>query len=431
MADILYERILADGLVALLSFGTMKASGILCAYALLVASFDVTASDFIVADFGAKGDGLTKDTTAIQRAVDAAGAAGGGRVVLGRGTYLSGTIFLADNVELHLLRDARLLASPNLADYNAPDAFPQNYSAPKENWCGKHLLVAVERTNVALTGEGTVDGNGRAFFNDATPKFVGSAGWRRGAYTAKDLTGEGRPGQLIEFVECRNVRVRDVRMVDTPSWGCFLYGCENVEVGGLRVDSPLTHLNTDGIDVDSCRHVRIGECVIRTGDDAVAVRGSPKHLKDASRICEDVVISNCDFSVSACGVRIGVGTGVIRGVLVSNVVVRTAGTAFNLQAVYGQSSGVDISDVAVVDCRVADSARAISVTGKPERKVRDVRFADLLLEENDILPQEKMVRLAEAERVTFDRVRLQRTGCPARPLTETDVAAQNAEFKVD
>ena len=151
-----------------------------------------TKANFDVRAFGAKGDGATMDTAAVQATLDACSRAGGGRVTVPPGTYLIGSIYLGDRTELHLESGATLLGSPNLADYNAPDAYPQNWGSKNEGWSAKHLILALEKKGVSITGRGVIDGNGRAFFDDK-PQFVGKVCWRNGGISARDDTHQGRP----------------------------------------------------------------------------------------------------------------------------------------------------------------------------------------------------------------------------------------------
>ena len=135
--------------------------------------------EFNVRDYGAVGDGVSKDTASLQKALDAA-TASGGRVVVPPGTYLTGSLWLKSRTELHLQRGAVLKASGDLADYNATDAYPQNWGSKSEGWCGKHLVLCLGQEDVAITGEGTVDGNGTVFF--APVSEAGTGGdfvWRR------------------------------------------------------------------------------------------------------------------------------------------------------------------------------------------------------------------------------------------------------------
>ena len=337
----------------------------------------LAAATHDVRSFGAKGDGRTKDTAAVQRALDAC-AGTGGRVVVPPGTYLIGSIFLGDATELHLEKGATLLGSPDLADYNAPDAYPQNWGSKNEGWSAKHLILAIEKKGMSITGGGTIDGNGRAFFDDK-PQFVGKVCWRDGGINARDYKHQGRPGQEIVFIECRDVSVRDVTFRDMSCWSCFFHGCENVTVGGVTVRNGPCNANTDGFDVDSCRNVRIGDCDIVTGDDAIAIRGSPARLKDPTKVCENVRVSNIVCRVSADGVRVGVGDGTIRDVRVSDMKIEHSGRGLHVQCCYGSKprKGVDISDVVFERIRIRDTAQAILVgAGSPRSKAKlgGIRF---------------------------------------------------------
>ena len=158
-----------------------------------------------ILDFGAIGDGKTLCTAQIQAAIDACAESGGGTVTVPAGRYLTGTIWLRSNVELHLCHASVLRGSDNLDDYNAEDAYEQNFSFPKEEqWVGKHLILAIECKNVALTGTGTIDGSADAFMGELEFKSVHT--WRAGIRFAKDKE-KFRPGQLICFVECEKVLV--------------------------------------------------------------------------------------------------------------------------------------------------------------------------------------------------------------------------------
>ena len=341
-----------------------------------------TAATFDVRDFGAKGDGAAKDTVAIQRALDACAKAGG-RVVVPPGTYLIGTVFLGDGTELHLQEGATLLGSPDLNDYNAADAYPQNFCSPREGWNAKHLILAVERRNVSITGRGAIDGNGRTFF-DSKPFRYGKICWRDGYCPVRGPRKEmGRPGQEIVFVECADVIVRDVIFRDMSCWSCLFHGCENVTVGGVTVRNGLRNMNTDGFDVDSCRNVRIGDCDITTGDDAIAIRGVPSYLKDKTKVCENIRVSNIVCRVSADGVRVGVGNGTIRNVRVSDMTIERAGRGLHVQCCYVKTKGnvavkgVDISDVTFERIKIRDVADAVLVgAGYPgsKAKLENIRF---------------------------------------------------------
>ena len=366
---------------------------------------------YSVKDFGAKGDGATKNTAAVQKALDAC-ARTGGRVTVPPGTYLIGSIYLGDGTELHLEKGATLLGSPDLNDYNAPDAYPQNWGSTNEGWSAKHLILALEKRHVAITGEGTIDGNGRAFFDDK-PSHFGTRGWRQGGINARGKRSEQRrPGQEIVFIECSDVEVRGVTFRDMSCWSCFFHGCENVTVGGVTVRNGIRNLNTDAFDVDSCRNVRIGDCDIVTGDDAIAIRGHPARLTDPTKVCENVRVSNIVCRVSADGVRVGVGNGTIRDVRVSNMRIESSGRGLHVQCCYGKPKegkkvGVDISDVTFENITIRDTAEAVCVTaGSPTStaKLKDIRFVNVTAE-SFMSPVICADGETTTENVTFDRCR--------------------------
>lgn len=296
-----------------------------------------------ITDRGAVPGGKVLSTAEIQRAIDDCNASGGGRVTVPPGVFLTGTIWLRDNVELHLEHGSVLKASADMNDYNALDAYPQNYGCDAEMWVGKHLIIAHETTGTAITGTGTIDGSGDAFYGepDIRPRYY----WKDGLALAKDPKVM-RPGQLVCFIECDDVTVRDVKLTNMPCWGLFLLGCENVTIQGLRVFNDKTHANTDGIDIDTCRHVTVSDCVIDTGDDAIAIRGcAHRVIKKKITACEYVTITNCTLASSACLFRVGVGQGTIRHVRASNLTLERGEAGMCFQTDFDGHGRVNIEDV--------------------------------------------------------------------------------------
>lgn len=300
---------------------------------------------YSVTEYGALADGKTLATAAIQRTIDACAAAGGGVVLIPDGTFLFGTIWLRSHVELRLSSGAVLLASPDLDDYNTEDAYPQNWGCPNEQWNASHLIIAHEVEDVAITGTGVIDGNGTVFFEepdyglaDGTPANAWRYyTWAEGFALAKDKT-RLRPGQAIAVIESRDVRLEDFTVRNVTCWACFLYGCDNVTVRGLRIKNPPYFVNTDGVDVDSCAHVTVFDCEIDTGDDAIAVRGSNARLKNNRKICEDVTVKNCRLASSSSAVRVGVGVGDIDGLTLSDLIITRGAVGVNLQGNWANGS---------------------------------------------------------------------------------------------
>ncbi len=309
-----------------------------------------------VVDFGAVADGKTLNTKAIQAAIDEC-AKTGGRVIVPTGTFVTGSIFLKSNVELHLTHGAVLKASGNLEDYNETSAYEQNSDCLGEEWLGKHLIMAIECQNVALTGSGTIDGNAEVYY--AEPKYYSEYYWRFGLALAKDKE-KLRPGQLVCFVECQNVIVEDVTMRNATCWSCFFHGCEYVRARGLRITNPKYAANTDGIDIDCCRYVTVSDCIINTGDDAIAIRCSSKRLKH-KQACEFVTITGCVLSSASNAFRIGVGYGEIRHVRVSDIVIEKSACAMGFSTTFDGNGEAFIQDVNFSNVSAADTCYPMSI----------------------------------------------------------------------
>lgn len=322
--------------------------------------------------FGATGDGLAKDTRPIQDAIDACAQSGGGTVIVPAGTYLCGTLYLRDHTTLHLEPGATIRGSPDLADYNTDDAYPQNLSSKEENWTGAHLLIALEARHVALTGMGTIDGNSAAFFEPPQPNRPGCS------------IKTQRPGQMICFVECSHVTIRDVHLINAPSWTLFLHGCESCVVSGIRIFNPRGTPTGDGLDIDSCRDVTVSDCIVRSSDDSITLRGHNARLKKPNRACENVVISNCILSSGTCGIRVGVGDGIVRNCRVSNCVLTDCRTGIHMISSFaarfegGDKKGCTIERIAFSDLTV-DAKMPFWILSGDSRtaSIRDVSFSRL------------------------------------------------------
>ena len=316
--------------------------------------------DFNIINYGAVADGVTLNTEFIQRAIDECSACGGGRVIVPAGTFLSGTIRMKSHVELHLERGAVLLASPYLDDYNDEDEYLQNFCYRDEEWCAKHLIIALECEDIAFTGEGVVDGNGAAFYTE--PIFFNRYIWRDGLALARDKE-RLRPGQLICIVESKDVRIENITVRDATSWCIFLHGCENATVTGVTVRNPSTYANTDGINIDACRGVSVTDCDIDTGDDAIPIRCNTKTLKNKDRICENITVKNCTLASSSSVFRFGIGNICrIRNVDISNIRVKRGGVCLQFMVSYARHVS-EFSDIKISSVTAEDVAYPIEIIG--------------------------------------------------------------------
>jgi hypothetical protein len=243
-----------------------------------------------VVDYGAVGDGHTVNTDALQKALDACAAAGGGVVRVPTGTFLTGTIALRDKETLALDAGATLLGSMRVQDYR-----PQ------------HLIVADGAKNVAIVGPGTVDGQGFAFWTKSTiltPGDLKKIHYARIHYWKHNAQ---RAGHLVVLSNCTNVRISNVTLQNADGWTCHLLNCDNVVVDGVRIRNPLHGPNTDGIDVDGSQDVAITNCDIVTGDDAVCLKNRLSHVA-YPHACKNVTISRCTLVSPTNGFKIGTET---------------------------------------------------------------------------------------------------------------------------
>jgi hypothetical protein len=290
-----------------------------------------------IRDFGAVGDGRTKNTAAIQRAIeDAAAAAGGGVVVVPAGRWLTGVLTLKSGVELHLDSGAVLLGSTHRADYGG-------------SLQASALLVAEGQHRIAVTGGGTIDGQGRELVEDVYRMLkegvLQDPDWQReNPWPLKRPNEHNRP-MIIQFTRCDSVRVDSIRLKDAACWVQTYTECAHLQLTGLRVQS-TAYWNNDGIDVVDCRDVRITGCDIDADDDGICLKSSNSALR-----CEHVLIAGCLVRSSASGIKFGTASyGGFRDITIRNVVIRdTYRSAIALESVDGGVlEDVTIQDIAAV-----------------------------------------------------------------------------------
>ena len=283
-----------------------------------------------VRDFGAKGDGAAKDTSAFQQALDRCSVLGGGEVLVPSGNYLTGAIALRSNTLLRLQENAVIIGTNDFAEYPVTQV----------RWEGKWipgrvgLLYAVGASNIGIVGPGRIVGN---------PELGGRP----------NAQNPLRHPALIEMIGCRNIRLEDFSTSYRLMWSIHPTNCEDVSIRGLNIRS--TGGNGDGIDIDSCRRVRIENCDIVSGDDCIAIKsGRGSEAYQLLQTCEDIVISNCTLadSIFAC---IGIGSetsGGIRNVRVEHCKFTEAKTfAFYIKTRVGR--GAFIEDIVGDDLDVS------------------------------------------------------------------------------
>lgn len=313
---------------------------------------------FNVADFGAKPDGTTKNSDAIRRAIAAAEQAGGGTVRFGKGTYLTGAVELRSKVALHLEKDATLLFSSDHADY--PVVLTRWEGTECMNYAG--LLYARDASDIAITGEGTIDGQGPAWWD-----------WRRhAAPTLKRLRELGdttddprsrvfgtpeaglRP-TLFEPVNCRRILLEGVTFTNSPFWTIHPIYCSDVTARDLKVLG--TGPNTDGLNPDSCTNVLIERCAFDTGDDCITIKsGRDKDGRRVGKPTEHVLVRDCTFKRGHGTVVIGSEmSGGVRNVHAENLV--AAGTDAGVRIKTRRGRGGVIENITYRNLKLTDMQR--------------------------------------------------------------------------
>lgn len=335
-----------------------------------------------VTDFGAVGDGVTDDTAAVQAAIEARAAAGGGRVVVpSGGTFRCGTVQLRSGIELHLEVNATLQASPDEALYTVrrqtgglSDGNPEEDSQPSIMF-----ITAEGCSDVSITGRGTIDGSGRFFIEEDLGNIYAMAHVR--PYT-------------IFLVGCDRVTIRDVQIFDGAYWTVRLSGCISVLIDSVTIRNDLKLPNNDGIDVDTCQRVRIANCDIVTADDGICIKSCKESVEFGE--CRDITVTGCTLVSRSAALCIGseIATPVRNCVFTACVISDShRGLALKLSEAGGVEN-VLFSDI-IIETRFFDSrfwgcGEPIYATSYPWRggsgTARNIRFHNIVARsENGVL----------------------------------------------
>lgn len=281
--------------------------------------------DFNITDFGAVADG-TLMTRKIQDAIDAATEVGGGRVVIPTGKFYTSSLTLKNNVELHLTPGAVLKFSTDQKDY--PVVVSRWEGVTREVYAS--CLYAEDAKNIAVTGFGLLDGNGKEW-------------WDMFRNRPEELSYP-RP-KLISFDSCSHITLKDFSVIDSPSWTINPILCYNVTCDNLNIKNPADSPNTDGIDPESCVNVRINNCNIDVGDDCIAIKAGTEGTKKRTT-CENVTITNCTMVHGHGGVVLGSEmSGGIKNVTISNCVFQDTDRGIRLKSRRGR--GGIVQDIRV------------------------------------------------------------------------------------
>ncbi|MGC9453749.1 MAG: glycoside hydrolase family 28 protein [Phycisphaerae bacterium] len=261
-----------------------------------------------ILDYGAVGDGKTKNTEPFRKAVEAA-AEHGGTVLVPPGEFLTGTVELKSRVTLHLAQGAKILGSPELSDYATHSWGHHDDRTP---W---HLIFAEDAHHVSITGDGEINGNGSHYHH----------GDREHEWSFyKEIPN--RPSPMVEISRCTDVRVENVRLCDPAGWTLHLHDCDRAFVRGITIDNSLFWPNSDGIDLTGCQDTIISDCYIHTGDDAIALKTTSD-----SQGCEHITVTNCVLETSCAALRLGFESDQdFRNCSFSNITIRNCSRGIDL-----------------------------------------------------------------------------------------------------
>lgn len=409
--------------------------------------------DFKIVDYGAHADGKTDNTEAIRRAIESCHQAGGGRVVVPPGVWLTGAIHLKSNVNLHVSEGATLKFIPEPAKY-LPLVFTRWEGVELMNY--SPLIYAFEQENIAVTGQGTLDGsasydNWWAWKRKQPGQSVDQVAARnrlieqgdKGVPVAERIFGEGsylRPN-FIQPYRSRNILIEGITIVNSPMWEIHPVLCVNVTVRGVKIDSHGP--NNDGCDPESSRDVLIEDCVFDTGDDCIAIKSGRDN--DGRRLnvpSENIVIRNSTMKDGHGGVVIGSEIsggvrnvfiencrmdspnldralrfksnarrgGVMENVFMRNVEVgRVAEAILTIDLLYETGANGPhqpvVRNVRIEKVNSASSPRVMWIAGFPGATIDDIRFTDCVFR-----GVETSERIRQAGSISFNNVTIE----PAR-----------------
>jgi polygalacturonase len=313
----------------LLSVSTLLMSLSVCAR---ITEVKEASHMFNVKDYGAVGDGKTDDASPIQKAIDACNAAGGGRVIIPSGsTYVAGPFNLKSYIELYVEPNAKVLANPDEKVYTK-SAFREN-KGEGTIWIGGENIE-----QVTICGGGTIDGNGVSFMGKELDD----------SYELKPFDIVDPRPHVLTIVGGKSIRIRDLTIRNSAYWTVHFVGCNDVAISDLTLLNSLKVRNSDGIDLDHSKNVRITNCYIESGDDCICLKNRREY--EEFGVCENISVSNCTMTSRSCAIKIG-------------------------------SENIDsIRHVAFNNCIIKKSNRGVGIQNRDEGTVSDVIFSNMLID---------------------------------------------------
>ncbi|HEX8460254.1 MAG TPA: glycosyl hydrolase family 28 protein, partial [Segetibacter sp.] len=287
---------------------------------------------FNIKDYGAKGDGKTDDAKAIQKTIDACNAAGGGQVVVPAGqTFLAGPFDLKSFIDFHVEVNAVVLANPDENVYTK-SAF-RNNKGEGTIWIGGENIE-----QLTISGEGAIDGNGISFMGEELED----------SYFLKPFNIVDPRPHVLTLINIKNLRIRDLTIRNSAYWTVHLVGCNDVAISDITLLNNLKVRNSDGIDLDHSKNVRITNCYIESGDDCICLKNRREFAEFG--MCENITVSNCTMTSRSCAIKIG-------------------------------SENMDsIRHVVFNNCIIKKSNRGVGIQNRDEGTVTDVVFSNMVID---------------------------------------------------
>lgn len=304
------------------------------------AVYDITA-------YGAVSDTASISTAAIQKAIDACHEAGGGTVLVPTGAYKTGSIILRSNVTLHLENGATIYGSTDIADYTPMST---DYVSLRTGVPTVQLIYADNEHNIAITGEGTIDGRGKTF-----PKL--------------DWNDEGitRP-HLLRLIRCTDVNVTGVTLKNSGCWMQHYLACDRLKIQGITVFN-RNNYNNDALDLDGCHEVTVSDMIADSDDDGITLKST------SPRLCENITISNCVVSSHCNAVKLGTETnGGFRNINIRGIVVKPSYDQSS--HFFGRPNGTSAISLEIVDGGTMTNVNIADFTVEGTESPIFIRLAD-------------------------------------------------------